>query len=174
MPKILNHPVAQGEVQDRIEEIGLWKVCDDAPIQDHLAFLLSCEPQEYRRQIGLWIWNFHLDLPIVGNWLAICGLDVEEYMTLLIEGGTADGLEVWVASIALGQPLNVIFDNSLWAMAKDGFDYLYTSLLLTSYCTAVLCECVPDEDQDDDLSHLGAAAPPVACTSGSSQMKTVR
>ncbi len=49
MPKILNHPVAQGEVHDRMEEIGLQKVCDDAPIQDHLAFLLCCEPQEYRK-----------------------------------------------------------------------------------------------------------------------------
>ncbi len=67
---------------------------DDAPIQDHLTFLLCCEPQEYRKQIGLWIQNFHSDLPIVGNWLAIHGLDVEEYMTLLMEGGAANGLEV--------------------------------------------------------------------------------
>ncbi len=82
----------------------------------------------------------------MGNWLAIHGLDVEEYITLLMDGGAADGLEVWIASIALGQLLNTIFDNSVWATACDSFDYFYTSLLLMSHCTAVLCECVPDKD----------------------------
>ncbi len=111
----------------------------------------------------------------MGNWLAICGLDVEEYVILLMNGGAADGLEVWIASIALGQPLNIIFDNSVWAIAHDGFDYSYTSLLLTSHCTAVLCEYVPDKDQqEEDLSHLGVAAPPAAGTSGSTQRKITR
>ena len=76
--------------------------------------------------------------------------------------------------MALGQPLNIIFDNSVWVTAKDGFDYSYILLLLTSHCTAVLCECVPDEDQqDDDLSHLDAA-PPAVSTSGSTQIRTIR
>ena len=78
-------------------------------------------------------------------------------MAILEQGCNSDGLEVWIASVALGQPLNVIFESMVWSTEVDGFDHAYPSLLLTSHATAVLCmeEKVMDES---DLSHLGTAA----------------
>ena len=40
-------------------------------------------------------------------------MDVEEYVAEMVQGGEADGLEVWVASMALGHPLNVIFESAV-------------------------------------------------------------
>ncbi len=92
------------------------------------------------------------------SWLAIHGLSVEEYIALLEQQRDSDGLEVWAVSIALGQPINVIFEDAVWSTAAEGFDYLYPSLLLMSHVTAVLCEEEPQEEED--LSHLGTAASP--------------
>ncbi len=100
---------------------------------------------------------FESDLPIIGNWLEICGIDVEEYVAMLWNNCSADGLEVWITSLALGQPLNIIFESAVWLTAGDGFDHAYPSLLLTSHEEAILCEQEPQENVPD-LSHLGAAA----------------
>ena len=64
-------------------------------------------------------------------------------------------------SIALGQPINIIFDDAVWLTAAEGFNHSYSSLLLTSHVTAILCEEEPQVEED--LSHLGAAAPSHCC-----------
>ncbi len=71
-------------------------------------------------------------------------------------------MEVWAASLALGQPINIIFGDTVWSTSVEGFDHSYPSLLLTSHTTAVLCKEMLNED---DLSHLGTAASPVADSS---------
>ena len=71
-------------------------------------------------------------------------MDVEEYVALMAQGGEADGLKVWVASMALGHPLNMIFESVVWSTSADSFDIVYQSLLMTSYCMVVLCEHAPD------------------------------
>ncbi len=121
---------------------------------------------EYRHQIGAWICDFDSDLPIVSSWLAIHSIDIEEYVTLLAQSGEVDRLEVWVASMALGCPLNVIFESVVWSTSVDSFNTAYQSLLMTSHYIAVLCkhaldpaEHVVTEDEAEDMSHLGAAAP---------------
>ena len=98
-------------------------------------------------------------MQIISSWLAIRGLTIKEYVMILEQGYESDGLEVWIASVALGQPLNVIFESTVWSTAINGFDHAYPLLLLTSHATAVLCE--EEKVADDDLSHLGAAAPPI-------------
>ena len=91
------------------------------------------------------------------------GLSIEEYVAILEQGCDSDGLEVWIASVALGQPLNVIFESMVWSMAVDGFDHAYPSLLLTSHATAVLC-MEEKEMEESDLSHLGAVVPTLPLT----------
>ncbi len=44
----------------------------------------------------------------------------------------------------------------VWSTATEGFDYLYPSLLLTSHAITVLCE--EELQEEEDISHLGAAA----------------
>ncbi len=73
-------------------------------------------------------------------------------------------MEVWAASIALGQPINIIFDDVVWSASAAGFDHSHPLLLLTSYATAILCE---EDPPKDDLSQIGAAAPLVLGEQGS-------
>ncbi len=159
MPRILNDPVKN--IEECMDEIGLCQMRPDAPIQEHLASLLEYDVTEFRHQLVRWIRQFELDVQIISSWLAIRGLTIEEYVAILEQGCDSDGLEVWIALVALGQPLNMIFELTVWSTAVNGFDHAYPSLLLTSHATAVLCieEKVMDES---DLSHLGAAAQPLS------------
>ncbi len=158
MPKILNKPVK--DVPVHLDEIGLSTIHENAPIQEHLAHLLECEVTECRRQIGQWICDYYPEIPIITSWLAIHGLDVEEYITLLSQGREVDGLEVWVASVALGRPLNIVFETTVWSTVASGFDHAFPLLVLTSHASALLC--VEEQISDnEDLLHLGAAAAPV-------------
>ena len=122
-----------------------------------MAFLLECDVHAYQLQLAQWIHQYESDVPIIVSWLVIHGLTVDEYVALLEQQRESDGLEVWAASMALGQPINVIFCDMVWSISVEGFDHSHPSLLLTSHATAVLCEEIPNED---DLSHLGTAAPP--------------
>ena len=92
-------------------------------------------------------------MPIIASWLVICGLTVDEYVALLEQQRESDGLEVWAASLAFRQPINIIFGDTVWSISVEGFDYSHPSL----FATAVLFEEILNED---NLSQLGAAAPP--------------
>ncbi len=112
-----------------------------------------------------WIQQFEYNIQIISSWLAVRGLTIEEYAVILEQGCDSNGLEVWAASITLGQPLNVVFKSLVWSTARDGFDHAYPLLLLTSHVTAVLCEEEKvAEDEPADLSHLSAAAAPIPLT----------
>ncbi len=158
MPWILNDPVKN--ISEWMDEIGLCQMRPDAPIQEYLASLLEWDVSDFRQQLVRWIQQYKLDVQIISSWLAIRGLTIEEYIMILEQGCESDRLEVWIASMALGQPLNIIFESSVWSTAFDGFDHSYPSLLLTSHATAILYEEEREVDEPD-LSHLGAAAPPV-------------
>ena len=158
MPWILNDPVKN--ISEWMDEIGLCQMRPDAPIQEHLASLLECDVSDFRQQLVRWIRQYKSNVQIISSWLAVRGLTIEEYVTILEQGCESDGLEVWIASVALGQPLNIIFESSVWSTAFDGFDHSYPLLLLTSHTTVILCEEERVADKPD-LSHLGAAAPPV-------------
>ncbi len=81
LPRVLNKPVKSP--QERIEEIGLREVSPDAPIQDHFAAWMGCSDSEYCQQIARWIQTHEMDVPVIGSWLAVRGLDVSEYVALL-------------------------------------------------------------------------------------------
>ena len=158
MPWILNDLVKN--ISKWMDETGLCQTRLDAPIQEHPVSLLECNMSDFRQQLVRWIWQYELDVQIISSWLAVRGLTIEEYITILEQGHESDRLEVWIASMALSQPLNIIFESLVWSTAFDGFDHSYPLLLLTSHTTVILCEEERVADKPD-LSHLGAAAPPV-------------
>ena len=131
IPKILNNPVK--DTNSYMEEIRLQQRSPDMPIQQYLALLLECSVQDFCNQLGYWIWQFESDLPMILSWLAIHGLSVEEYIALLEQQRDSDGLEVWAVSIALGQPINVIFEDAVWSTVVEGFDHLYPSAMWLQY-----------------------------------------
>ncbi len=110
-----------------------------------------------------WIRQFELDIQIISSWLAVRGLSIEEYVAILEQGCNSDGLEVWITLVALGQPLNGIFESTVWSTVVDGFDHAYPSLLLICHATAVLY-MEEKEIEESDLSHLGAVAPALPLT----------
>ena len=70
---------------------------------------------------------------MIEKWLAIHGLNLQEYLGILGNNGASDGLEVWAASLAMNQPLNIIMADSVWCKAHDGLDFSYPTFMLTSF-----------------------------------------
>ena len=91
MPKVLNEPVCN--LQERLDEIGLIALTEQLPIQEHITSFLQYSVMDYHDQICQWLRQYNSDLPIIGKWLAICGLDLSEYLVHLSQGGSSDGLE---------------------------------------------------------------------------------
>ena len=67
-----------------------------------------------------------------------------------------DGLEIWAASMALNQPVNVVISDMIWSTAHKGLDFVYPTTLLTSYEHGMLCAL---EEQEQDLM-VAAPTPP--------------
>ncbi len=93
---------------------------------------------------------------MIEKWLAIWGLNLQEYLGILGNNGASDGLEVWAASLAMNQPLNVIMADSVWCMAYDGLDFLYPTIMLTSFECSMFCAL----DKQEQRKLMQAAGPP--------------
>ncbi len=109
------------------------------PLQDLITSRLSCCTQDYHKSLVDWIHQYAVDLPPIGNWLVLRGLTLEGYCSHLLAGGAADGLEVWIASRAMSQPYNVVFEQIVWGTAREGVDLAHPCLLLTSSREGMWC-----------------------------------
>ena len=78
-------------------------------------------------------------VPMIDKWLAVQGLNLQEYLGILGDNRTSDGLEVWVASLVMNQPLNAIMADSVWYTACDGLDFSYPTIMLTSFECGMFC-----------------------------------
>lgn len=114
-PKVFNDPVKN--VPERLDETSMVAQGIVMPLQDLLASCLGCYTKDYWNALVQWIQVNAPELPSVGNWLALRGLTLDEYCEHLLKNGAADGLEIWLASRAMAQPFNIIFENSVWGMA---------------------------------------------------------
>ncbi len=155
MLKVFNKPVTSPK--ERLEELGMEALTPSLPIPDHLAALLQCSVEGYHALLNGWMIQYSVDLHMIEKWLAVHGLSIQDYSVHLMANGSSDGLELWMASMVMNIPINMVMEDSVWTTARDGVELAYTSLLLTSYNDAILCCEVPNQD----LSHEGAAAPPL-------------
>ena len=129
------------------------------PLQDLIMSRLNCYTQDYHESLIDWIHQYAVDLPPIGNWLALQGLPLDDYCSHLLAGRAADGLEVWIASRAMSQPYNIVFEQTVWSTTSEGIDLAYPCLLLTSNREGMWCM---SEDQCDQM--MGAVAPHPADT----------
>ncbi len=157
MPKVYNDPML--DVKDHLDEIGFRALGAVMPLQDLLAARLICFTTDYSDMIVKWIREFTSDLPIIGNWLALHGLTVDDNCDHLLTGGPADGLEIWTASQAMAQSFNIVFETVMWGTAHNGVDFIYPIMLLTSNSKGMWC--VP-KDQEQPM--LVVTADPTAAT----------
>ncbi len=80
-PYALSDPIKN--LSDRLEEIGLEMLGSNRPIQDLLAELWECDALVFCMQLCDWLQKWSLELPIVTKWLAMRGLDLDEYVTAI-------------------------------------------------------------------------------------------
>ncbi len=118
------------------------------PIQDLFASLMGCSTSDYREMLVTWIHQYNSDIPAVSSWLALWGLNLDEYCLHLLSGGPADGLEVWLASCALGCLVNVVLENAVWATSWDGVDFEFPTFLLVTYNSAQWCDLVDEVENE--------------------------
>ncbi len=69
---------------------------------------------------------------MIEKWLAVRGISLQEYLEILGGNGSSDGLEIWAASMAMNQPVNVVMLDMIWSTAHEGLDFAYPTILLTS------------------------------------------
>ncbi len=92
---------------------------------------------------------------MIEKWLAVHGLTLQDYLLHLKGQGTSDGLELWLTSMGMDTPFNVVLEDVVWSTSHAGIDFQYPIFMLVSYTDFILCE----EQLDDDLSQLGVVAP---------------
>ena len=97
---------------------------------------------------------------MIKKWLAVHGLILQDYLQQLKGQGTSDGLELWLTSMGMDTPFNVVLKDMVWSTSWVGIDFQYPIFMLVSYMDFILCE----EQSDDDLSQLGVAAPQLAAS----------
>ena len=70
--------------------------------------LQSLVGRDYRCDLATWVLEYKHLFVADAKWLVSRGLDFEDYAAHLHEDGMADGLEVWLISVLLNQPINVV------------------------------------------------------------------
>ncbi len=66
-------------------------------------------------------------------------------------GCAADGLEVLLASIAMNTVINIVMDNTVWSMARDGPDFHFLTIIWT-VSGAVACSLDTDSGMVADVN----------------------
>ena len=119
--QVLNKPVIN--VQERLNETGLWRLSDTLLIQNLLADLLGYSRDEYRYMIVEWLLFASSHVHMIEKWLAVRDLTLSEYLDHLCRGGTLDGCEVWCFSLATDKPINVVQESEVWSTATEGIGF---------------------------------------------------
>ncbi len=156
VPQVLNKPVLN--LGSCLEEIGIYVCGDHAPLHHIMAWLFECAPGMLQQQLYQWVLHFSCDVHMIKKWLAVRGLDLEEYPSHLESNRESNGLELWLLSLASDYPINVVMDDRVFLTGISGVDFDYLTVVLLPSCEAFLCELDTSEDE------LGAAAAPLPLT----------
>ncbi len=122
--------------------------------------MLQTTSAEFWAHLSTWIMNYAPDVHMIEKWLAVCGLILQDYLQYLKGQGASDGLELWLTSMRMNTPFDVVLKDVVWSTSQADIDFQYPIFMLVSYMDFILCE----EQSDDDLSQLGAAAPQLAAS----------
>ncbi len=92
----------------------------------------------YQEDLCIWLMEYkHLFGP-ASKWLLARGLDFHNYVVHLKEDGLCDVLEVWLVSLILQQPLNMVQESTVQCTYHLSLDFQYTTYVLSSYGHGVL------------------------------------
>ncbi len=79
------------------------------------------------------------------------GLDFNNYAAHLKDGGLCDGLEIWLVSLILQCPINVVQESMVYCTFQSGVDFQCPIMALTGYGCRVMCTL---EQMDDEQVKL--------------------
>ncbi len=96
---------------------------------------------------------------MIEKWIAVRGMNLQEYLDMLSTGASVDGLELWAASMAMNILISVIMEDSIWSTDRAGVDLEGRCFILASYTDFV--PCALDRDAENVVEELAAAAPPM-------------
>ena len=94
IPPVLNVP-------ERLDKTGMMHLSEDAPLQQLFADYYSCTVQVFHDSLITWVGRYSSEVLMIEKWLAVCGLTLGDYIQHLRDGGTLDGLELWLSSWAM-------------------------------------------------------------------------
>ena len=80
------------------------------------------EMDVYRRMIVVWMEEHIQHHALATAWWETCGQDWPYYKTILQASCVPDGLEIWVASQALGVHLNFVQRGQVWSSCATGIN----------------------------------------------------
>ncbi len=157
VPFVLNKPI--GNIANHLDELGLREIDQHLPVHHCLANLLDMTYIEFHKQLYRWIWLYALEIHMIKKWLGVCRLNLEDYLVHLESDHSSDGLELWLMSIGMDTPFNVIMDDCVCSTLQDGLDFSQPIFLLASYSEFIPCEEVPDDENPVEgwlqLSRIG-------------------
>ncbi len=142
-PTIFNQPVK--DLQSRCNEIGLVPFGEPALLHILMAEFARTPPETYRETLVAWLRQYAGMLPQVGQWLSSRGLTLDDYISHLIDDGMANSLEVWLISLAMNTPINIVLKDVMWSTASTGIDFSFYMIILTLFGMAI--PCLPEEPE---------------------------
>ena len=146
LPKYVSYPcVLNGPVKDlhnHCEELSLQIDSAEEPVQ---VLLETIAGKGYCDDLAPWIQMHQKMLTGPRRWLSAHSLDFKQYLGNMQSGGTCDGLELWLVSVVMGSPLNIVQQDMMWCSLWTGVDLeAYPTLLLTVYGKGLWCKPVPE------------------------------
>ncbi len=79
------------------------------------------------------------------------GLDFNDYAAHLRDGGLCDGLEIWLVSLILQCPINIVQESMVYCTFWLGVDFQCPIVTLTGYGHGVLCTLEQTDDKQVEL-----------------------
>lgn len=68
----------------------------------------------------------------------------------MLEGGHADGLEVWLACLSSNTFVNIMQEDSIWLSSCESVNFTFLTFVLSNYGLAV--PCLPEEEGQMDVA----------------------
>ncbi len=152
VPDVLNKPVKN--VQEKCEEIGLILFGEEVALTVLLAELLHIPHDQYRLLLVEWLQLYEAMLPQVWQWTSAQGLSMVDYIKHLWADSTADGLEVWLSSLASGTTVNIVQEDHVWGSSCEGIDFSKLTYVLIGFGQAVSCLLEQDSTTEEVLETL--------------------
>ncbi len=97
---------------------------------------------------------------MIEKWLAVHGLTLVDYIEHLLLGGTTDGLEVWLLSMATNTPVNIFQEDRVCSTSQQGLDLECPSIILISYHSGIWCKEGSEEAEAGPLPEVQPVVAP--------------